>query len=538
VSANSLFLYLDALRVARTRQLAGRALKPINRRRTYASRRPRDIEPVERGIDLWRSPLFSTADEAAEHLPTGSLKVLGLPIPYPPTDWMPTGLEPLRRFHLHYGDEIVGSVRRGGPEYVEAARAGLESWIASNPPGKGVGWHPYPLSTRIGNWIAAMSLEPTLANEMLSETLWRQLVYLERNIENDILGNHVIRNARALVLGGLAFSEERLVARGLDLLDRELPEQVLPDGGHYERSPVYHAIVLRDLMEIRAVSEASQLDPVIGRMKNFAAALARPDGHPSLFNDSPLDLAPEMRGALSPQPPGLTVFRETGYAVARDGRGFWLAFDCGRAAPSFLPPHAHADGLSFQLWLDGKPIVVDPGTYTYEAGFDRDWLRGTRSHSTVAVDANDQFELWGAFRASRIASVELLDAAGSENQGAVVAELHGFPNVSGRIRHRRWLSWSSQTIEVEDELDGHGRHFVESSLPLAPGIEVEAGPPMSADGIAIERVGPMACSVEMRSVSERMFERVEAPAVVMRGELDLPAAFGWKLSRLASPEAS
>jgi hypothetical protein len=180
--------------------------------------------------------------------------------------------------------------------------------------------------------------------------------------------------------------------------------------------------------------------------------------------------------------------------------------------------------------------VVDPGTYTYEAGFDRDWLRGTRSHSTVAVDANDQFELWGAFRASRIASVELLDAAGSENQGAVVAELHGFPNVRGRIRHRRRLSWSSQTIEVEDELDGHGRHFVESALPLAPGIEVEAGPPMSADGIAIEHVGSMACSVEMRSVSERLFERVDAPAVVMRGELDLPAAFGWKLLRRTSPE--
>jgi hypothetical protein len=534
VSLNSPLLYLDAFRVARPRQLAARTLRPINRRRTYASPMPREMRPVESGVALWRSAMFSTADEAAAQLPAGSVKVLGSLLTYPPTDWAPTNLERLRCFHLHYGDEILGCARCGAAVCLDAARVGLEGWIASNPPGKGVGWHPYPLSTRIGNWVAAVSLEPTLGNDQVGESLWRQLVYLERNIEDDILGNHVIRNARALILGGLAFGEDRLAARGLALLDRELPEQVLSDGGHYERSPVYHAIVLRDLLEIRAVTEAPQLDPVIGRMKDFAAALTRPDGQPSLFNDAPLDLAPDLHDELSPQPPGLTVFRETGYAVVRDGRTFWLAFDCGRAAPSFLPPHAHADGLSFQLWLDGKPFVVDPGTYTYEAGPDRDWLRGTRSHSTVAVDGTDQFELWGAFRASRIPAVELLDAAGSEEQGTAVAQLHGFPRVSGRIRHRRRVSWSLQTIEVADELEGHGRHFVESALPLAAGIEVEPGPRMWADGVAIEPVGPLACAVEMRPVSERLFERVDAPTVVMRGELDLPAAFGWKLSRRAS----
>jgi Heparinase II/III-like protein/Heparinase II/III N-terminus len=534
VSLNSPLLYLDAFRVARPRQLAARTLRPINRRRTYASRMPREMRPVESGTGLWRSAMFSTMDEAAGSLLAGSVKVLGVRVAYPPADWTPTGLERLRRFHLHYGDEIVGCARRGRSADLEAARVGLESWITSNPPGKSDGWHPYPLSTRIGNWIAAMSLEPALGSEMLSESLWRQLVYLERNIEDDILGNHVIRNARALVLGGVAFAEDRLVARGLALLARELPEQVLSDGGHYERSPVYHAIVLRDLLEIRAVTEASHLDAVIGRMKGFAAALTRPDGQPSPFNDAPLDLAPDMSDELSPQPPGLAVFRETGYAVVRDGRGFWLAFDCGRAAPNFLPPHAHADGLSFQLWLDGKPFVVDPGTYTYEAGSDRDWLRGTRSHSTVAIDGTDQFELWGAFRASRIPAIELLDAAGSEEQGTVAAELHGFPRVSGRIRHRRRVSWSSQTIEVADELEGHGRHFVQSALPLAAGIEVEPGPIAWADGVAIEAIGPLTSAVEMRAVSERLFERVDALAVVMRGELDLPAAFGWKLSRRAS----
>ena len=61
------------------------------------------------------------------------------------------------------------------------------------------------------------------------------------------------------------------------------------------------------------------------------------------------------------------------------------------------PAHAHADALSFQLWADGRPVVVDPGMPTYDAGAERDWFRGTRAHSTVAIDG-DQFEPWGAFR--------------------------------------------------------------------------------------------------------------------------------------------
>src|SRR5205807_8953990 len=113
--------------------------------------------------------------------------------------------------------EILGCARRNDTEYLDTARIGLASWIQSNPP-RSVGWHPYPLSTRVGNWIAAASLTPSLASPAVSESLWRQLAYLKRNVENDILGNHLIRNARALVLGGVAFGAERLLASGLDLL--------------------------------------------------------------------------------------------------------------------------------------------------------------------------------------------------------------------------------------------------------------------------------------------------------------------------------
>jgi hypothetical protein len=521
-------LYLAALRSARPRQLRARALRPINRRRKHFSPMPRTLRPVEAAADLWRSPAFSAADTVAEGLPDGELKLLGRSVAYPPSDWSGTGLEHIRRFHLNYGEEILGCARRGDDRYLNAARGGLTSWIEANPAVTRVSWHPYALSTRIGNWIAATTLEPALASPPMSESLWRQLVYLERNIETDILGNHLIRNARALVLGGVAFEEERLLARGMGLLDRELPEQVLPDGGHYERSPVYHAVVLRDLLEIQAAAETSRFDSVIERMKSFAACLGRPDGRPALFNDGGLDLAPDL-GDFLPEPrQGFALFPETGYAVLRN-ESLWLAFDCGLAAPPFLPPHAHADALSFQLWIGASPVVVDPGTFTYESGRERSRFRGTSAHATVAVDGADQFQFVGAFRALGIPPVEILNASGSALEGSITAEFEGFRHVAPGVTHRRRVSWSVHQISLEDQIEGRGRHRLESALPLAPGIEVEDRPVLRAGGLGIEPIGPVDWAVEQRVVSDRFFHSTSAPAVVARGELDLPVTLGWNL---------
>ena len=281
---------------------------------------------------------------------------------------------------------------------------------------------------------------PSLATPQVAESLARQVAYVGANVEDDVLGNHVIRNARALVLGGRALGDAAALERGLALLGRELPEQVLSDGGHYERSPVYHLVVLRDLLEVRAASEAAWLDEPIERMQRFAAGLQRPDGAPALFNDGTLDLAPQLD---LPEPaPGLSVFEETGYAVLREP-GLWLAFDCGPPAPAFLPAHAHADALSFQLWLDGRPVVVDPGTSTYDPGAQRDIERSTAAHATIALDGRSQFELWGAFRSGPLPRVRLL---GTEPLAAEVVWPSG-------ARHRRTIGWDEREIRVDDELE-------------------------------------------------------------------------------------
>jgi len=474
----SLPLYAYALRTAKPRQVVARALAPVRRRR-FPERPVPAFAPLAGPVRLWRSSAFEPAVLAG------------------------TGGERLRSFHAHYGDDMLRLARAGD---VVAALADARAWIAANPPSPGDAWHAYTTSTRAGNWIAAAGLEPRVAEPDVVASLWRQLLHVAVNVEDGVLGNHVVRNARALVLGGAAFGDQALARLGRRLLERELPEQILPDGGHYERSPVYHLVVLRDLLEIDAAVPGIVPASTLESMRRFAAALCRPDGAPALFNDGGLDLAPAL--VLGDPLQGATVFADTGYVVLRDGP-LWLAFDCGLPAPSFLPAHAHADALSFQLWWDGRPVVVDPGTYTYEAGRARNWFRGTAAHSTVALDGRDQFRLWGSFRSGPLPRVELVEATSVRLVACV-----DWPGV----RHRRTIELlGNGVVGVTDDLVGPGTHDVLSSLPLGDGLA------------AIEPVGMLAASQEGRWRSERFFEREAGRALVQRGRLRLPATIGWTI---------
>jgi hypothetical protein len=296
--------------------------------------------------------------------------------------------------------------------------------------------------------------------------------------------------------------------RGIEILRRELPKQVFADGGHYERSPSYHLIVLRDLLEVQAVSPHSWLAAAIDGMRTFAAALQRPDGAPALFNDGTVD-APRLD---LPEPPqGLAVFPDSGFGVVREGR-LWLAFRCGRAAPDFLPPHAHADALSLQLWWDGEPVLVDPGSYTYEAGSDRDWFRSTRAHSTICVDGRDQFETWGAFRAGRLADVRLRYA----RDGVLEASVE----LPGRVLHIRRIEWASDSVMVRDRVEGLGTRRIESRLVWAPDR-----PPLTVRFDGGEQPVP-----EPAWLSERIGERVPTNADLVAAQRDLPADLGFVIA--------
>ena len=93
-----------------------------------------------------------------------------------------------------------------------------------------------------------------------------QSSWLAGNIEYQLGANHLFVNLKALLFAAAFLDGDygRELARPVGRrFERELIEQFLADGGHYERSPMYHAILTQDLLELTALcARNSSLLPV------------------------------------------------------------------------------------------------------------------------------------------------------------------------------------------------------------------------------------------------------------------------------------
>jgi len=91
------------------------------------------------------------------------------------------------------------------------------------------------------------------------------------------------------------------------------------------------------------------------------------------------------------------LYPEGGYAVLH--KGPWqVLFDAGPLGLGSLAAHGHADALSVWASLDGKPLLIDAGTYAYHE--DPEWrnhFRSTRAHNTLTLDNREQSEILGPF---------------------------------------------------------------------------------------------------------------------------------------------
>src|SRR5690554_6589717 len=165
-------------------------------------------------------------------------------------DWNSTNYAKLWLYNLHYFDDLnaVDSEDR-----IAAHKALMLRWIHENPVMHGNGWEPYPLSLRIVNWIKWLKRFPEQTDAVLLGSLHTQVKALDKQLEFHILANHLFANIKALVFAGCYFEgvdAERWLGKGLGLLKKELAEQFLPDGAHYERSPMYHCILLWDVLDL------------------------------------------------------------------------------------------------------------------------------------------------------------------------------------------------------------------------------------------------------------------------------------------------
>jgi uncharacterized heparinase superfamily protein len=418
--------------------------------------------------------------------------------------WNDAALGKLWLYNLHYFEDLSAE---GAHDRTGWHLALMQRWIIENSPTSGNGWESYPTSLRIANWVKWAQAGNTLPAECV-QSLAVQARWLMQRIEWHILGNHLFANAKALVFAGLFFSgkeADRWLRAGLKIINDELPEQVFPDGGNFERSPMYHAIFLEDLLDLLNISGAyanqipnefmAQWSNYSLRMLDWLQGMTHPDREIALFNDAAFGIAAttdelfayagRVLGAdtvLSGLPrrcaPSnvrsglhLSQWEDSGY-IRLECTDAVALLDVAPIGPDYLPGHAHADTLSFELSVFGQRVIVNGGTSRYGLGPERLRERQTVSHSTVEVDGQSSSEVWGRFRVARRAYPFDLTVSERPEVLSVACSHNGYKRLPGKPVHRRSWQLRPSHMEVADLVSGGSLPAVARYI-LHPDVSVE-----------------------------------------------------------------
>lgn len=342
--------------------------------------------------------------------------------------WSFPNRTPLWNYNLHYFEyafPLVKAYRDTGNErYLEKLKDILRAWIENNPRERGgTGWDAYPIALRLTNWLSIYTyLQHEIDGDadfrkLFIHSLWEQYDHLARRLEKDLLGNHYFEDLKALILCALFFGDEDMLKGALAEFHRQCREQILPDGMHFELSPMYHKIILEDVMRVAAALRGAdkrdeEIEAYLQPMLDAAYSPEEGLDRIPLFNDCGNNVAKSLDAlcAAAKAHFGLTPayrdrFPDSGYYIFRQN-DWKLIVDAGQPGPAYLPGHAHCDAMSFELFRAGKPVLVNCGTYAYQCR-ERAFFRSTAAHNTVMVEGMEQSQCWGVFRMGRRSRVEI-----------------------------------------------------------------------------------------------------------------------------------
>ena len=477
----------------------------------------------------------------------------------------------------------------GDGRYAKRAAGLLLDWQRRNPPGSPAWCDTFEVAQRINtlSWILHLAAGlPDFSDEALGAVvaaLYCSGRWTAATVEYGTANNHLIVEAVRMAQWGILFPEfpgaRALMQKGIQLAAREIERQVSPDGVHLEYSIFYHRIVLEALLELIVLARLN-VTPLPGiiperttRMVEFLAAVEQPGGGFPQFGDG-ADSDELLRYDLSAA--GKMLLRAGGAVAAPDLRTLWLLdgewpdkdenadgktasmfgdcyallargqgeershllFDCGPFGIAANPGHGHSDCLSFTLAAHGRPMLIDPGTYVYEADVGwRNAFRGTRFHNTVVVDGEDQTPVEEVFGVGRQARCRVRSALFGRTIHLIDAEHDGYKRLQGGVSHRRVLiELGRDGWLVADFLEGSGSHDVEALWHFHPDLDVKlsGNSALAADdgrGLAME----WAATQRIKSVVIRGRERPPqgwvsfeagrkqpADSLVVRSKMELP----------------
>ena len=408
-------------------------------------------------------------------------------------------------------------------------------WNGQNPFMWGPEWSsPMEESIRLINWLVTAAFlgasEDSAADglcEVLCAGAWCMAAHVRQHYSRySSANNHTIVEAAGVAVASIVFNQTQWLDEALELLRFEVELQTYADGVNKEQSLHYELFVMEALCLVSHVLNAAgknlpkSLKDQLCAMARYVRACCVGVGSYIEFGDDDegviLNLGPhkpcypeyvlafatlEVGDGLrwvedvdccetlewlysqncfevALQMPLITnssveSFRDGGITIVRfdEGRAV-LAFDHGPLGFGQLAAHGHADALSIQLYVDGEPVLIDPGTYIYngDRGM-RDRFRSTRAHNTVCVGDRDQSEALGPFLWGRKANV--LEFKLEEREGCLFmsAEHDGY----GSVIVSRTVKVDGSAVAICDSVSGDtcGSAVMHLHFPLAS-VEVNS----------------------------------------------------------------
>ena len=412
----------------------------------------------------------------------------------------------------------------------------LDAWLRDNPPYQGLGYAcGIELASRLISILVIVTcLGASMINEEFIARLWHALITHGRWIARfpslySSANNHLVAESAALfILGSISpklpdAGDWRRI--GWARLVEEAGRQILTDGVGAEQSPTYLAYTMEWLLLARAVyvsvhgTTETELDIALRRGAFFVASIADVNGNVPFIGDCDdgVVLRPKLqecnylgsvvtatatclqRGELLHPAfmPDLrshmltsnsvpestlklksTVFPNGGYSIIRSSgksKEVFLMLDHGPLGFAETAAHGHADALAIWLHLNGRPILIDFGTYRYnaDAGW-RAWARSTAAHNTVELNGESQSDMTGPFNWGKRARVRLLEHSIHGAKQFCRASHDGYADTQ-QITHERQVEVDgSALVAINDSLVGQGTHTIKLNFHFSKQVHIES----------------------------------------------------------------
>ncbi|KKN02558.1 hypothetical protein LCGC14_1116480 [marine sediment metagenome] len=343
----------------------------------------------------------------------------------------------------------------GEKKYATKFKNIINDWILKNPPLYGVNWlSGLEISIRSISWIINLfffSSSKEINNNKFFRKIFKSMflhAYFLRYFYSKKSFNHSIGDIFGVYLFSKAFNNidifKKWENKFFKLFNNQIHRQTRFDGTHIEQSVNYHRFVLEFFTLFFILNHkiiSSKISVLIEKMFTYLLMIMKPNGTFPLIGDNDdatllllnnynrnlfnnllnLGVILFKRGDLkyisktispssilllgskgyatftkiSPREPNkiMQYFQNAGYFVKRQNwsnKANYLFIDFGNFGPNNAS-HCHSDITNIIFCYNGKNIINDSGTYSYNKSWEeRNLFRGSKSHNILTINNKNQ----------------------------------------------------------------------------------------------------------------------------------------------------